>query len=337
MRLAVVILNYKTRDLLRQCLQSVFASARLTADRLTVTVMVVDSASQDGSAEMVAAEFPLVQNIVSPHNIGYTGGNNLALHLLGFAVAPPPEVQGLFVPRADGATPDFVLLLNADTEIVGDALWQMVQALIHQPMAGACGAHLRYGDGAFQHGAFRFPTLFQLALDFFPLTGLPGVQRIYNSRFNGRYPQQLWQSHEPFLVDFVLGAALMVRGAALEQVGGLDSDYFMYCEEMDWCLRLCDAGWRVLAAPTARVIHHEGQSSRQVRWTAYERLWRSRFRFYAKHERFYPPGYLHLVRQLVRVGLWLRTYQAEQRFARGKSSGSEVAAELEAYTRIARF
>jgi hypothetical protein len=337
MHLAVVILNYNTRDLLRHCLQSVFASAALTAGRLTVTVMVVDSASQDESAEMVAVGFPQVRLIASSHNIGYTGGNNLALNLLGFTVAPPTEVQGLWSPPADGGLPDFVLLLNADTEIVADGLWQMAYVLINHPTAGVCGAHLCYGNGAFQHGAFYFPTLLQLALDFFPLTGLPGAHRIHQSRFNGRYPQRLWQGCEPFPVDFVLGAALMVRGAAIQQVGGLDSDYFMYCEEMDWCLRLGEAGWRVLAAPTARVIHHEGQSSRQVRWPAYERLWRSRFRFYTKHRRLYPPGYLRLVRQVVRVGLWMRGRQAQQRFARGETSGTEVAAELAAYEWIARL
>jgi GT2 family glycosyltransferase len=138
-------------------------------------------------------------------------------------------------------------------------------------------------------------------------------------------------------VDFVLGAALMVRGAAIEQVGGLDTDFFLYCEEMDWCLRLAEAGWVTLAVPGARVIHHEGQSTRQVRWPAYVRLWRSRLRFYQKHARRYPPGYLWWVRALVRVGMRWRAWRAERSFAHGVLTGGEVAAELAAYDTIARL
>lgn len=335
MRLAVVILNYNTCALLRGCLQSVLASAALTAGRLAVDLLVVDSASPDGSAAMVAAEFPQVHLLASPVNLGYTGGNNLALHRLGFPVVAPASAIAFTPPLVAPAPPDFVLLLNADTVVIGAALWQMVQVLLDHPGAGACGARLQYGDGTFQHGAFHFPTLAQLALDFFPLTGLPSAHRLHNSRLNGRYPRDQWQGTQPFRVDFVLGAALMVRGTAIAAVGGLDNDYFMYCEEMDWCLRLTAAGWPVLAVPTAQVIHFAGQSSQQMRWTAFERLWRSRYYFYTKHHTLYPPGYLAWVRWLVRAGLWWRTRQAEARFGRGELTGVEVAAELAAYTAVA--
>ncbi|MDQ3248866.1 MAG: glycosyltransferase family 2 protein, partial [Chloroflexota bacterium] len=131
--------------------------------------------------------------------------------------------------------------------------------------------------------------------------------------------------------------ALTVRATAVQQVGGLDDDFFMYCEEMDWCLRLAEAGWSTVAVPTARVIHHEGQSSRQVRWAAYERLWRSRFRFYAKHRQRYRPGYLTLVRLLVRAGLARQKWQAEQRFAHGQMTGEALQAELTAYATVAQM
>lgn len=335
MRLAVIVLSYNTRDLLRQCLRSVLASATLTADRLAVDLVVVDNASPDGSAIMVATEFPQVHLVASPTNLGFTGGNNLALRQLGF----PVESVGPGASEAVGLLPaaDFVLLLNADTEVLGDALWQMVQALAAAPQAGACGAHLTYGSGQFQHGAFYFPSLLQIALDFFPLTALPGIHRLHNSRFNGRYPQQLWQGSTPFPVDFVLGAAMLVRGSAIQQVGGLDNEFFMYCEEMDWALRLQQAGWQILAVPTARVIHYEGQSSRQVRWSAYERLWRSRFRFYQKHRPRYSTYYLWWVRQLVRLGLQVRAWQARRRFRTGQISGAALAEELKAYQLVANL
>jgi GT2 family glycosyltransferase len=230
-----------------------------------------------------------------------------------------------------------VLLLNPDAEMADGALVAMATCMERLPVAGICGAHLRYGNGIFQHGAFRFPSLAQVMLDFFPLTGLPGAQRLRDSRINGRYPKANWQGSIPFPVDFVLGAAMLVRSAAINDTGGLDDGYFMYCEEMDWALRMHQSGWGVYAVPTALVTHHEGQSSRQVRWDGFERLWHSRFRFYAKHARHYPPGYRLLLRLLVRLGAGWRSRQARRRFASGSATGQEIARELQAYAAITRF
>lgn len=336
MRLAVVILSYNTRDLLRQALQSVFTASTLTADRLTVDVLVVDNASPDGSANMVRAEFPQAHLIASPVNLGYTGGNNLALQTLGFPIGAFNQAQVTGEQNAI-ATPDFVLLLNADTEVIGDALWQMAQLLASEPQVGACGARLRYGDGSFQHGAFAFPGLAQIAIDFLPLTGVPGAQRLHNSHWNGRYAQALWQGKAPFAVDFVLGAALMVRGTVIRQIGSLDDGFFLYCEEMDWALRMQLAGWRCKVVPTAQVVHYEGQSSKQVRWSAFIRLWQSRLRFYAKYRTIYGPGYLWCVKRLIRLGLWWRTQRADHAFARGSITGTNWQAERDAYTAIRRL
>ena len=334
-RLAVVIVSYNTRELLRSCLRSVFASATRTADRLDVDVIVVDNASQDGSASMAAHDFPGARLVPLDDNLGFTGGNNLALTLLGFEISPPnlqsPIAQSSIFNLQSPISPDYVLLLNPDAEVQDDGLWRMVAFMEETPDAGACGARLSYGDGGFQHGAFRFPGLFQIGLDLFPLTGLPGAHRLHNSRLNGRYPMVLWMGEQPFLADFVLGAAMLVRGEAIRQVGGLDDEFFMYCEEMDWAMRLHEAGWRVYALPAVHVIHHAGQSSQQVRWPAFVRLWRSRFRFFDKHRRRYPPGYPRLVRILVRNALALRARQARRRFARGLISGDALADELNAY------
>lgn len=130
---------------------------------------------------------------------------------------------------------------------------------------------------------------------------------------------------------------MFVRAAAINDVGGLDDGYFMYCEEMDWALRMQEAGWGVYAVPTAHVTHHEGQSSRQVRWEAYERLWRSRFHFYRKHKQRYSDSYRRVLRLLVWLGAAWRSRQARQRFATGAATGEEVARELKAYTAITRF
>lgn len=327
--IAVVIVSYNTRELLRQALGSVLRAQRPAGSELSV--IVVDNASQDGSAAMVAADFPQVTLIESPANLGFTGGNNLALYALGLRVQPP-AIQPLPIPRAQ--PPRYLLLLNSDAEVAEDTLLHMAAMMDRMPSAGICGAHLYYGNGSFQHGAFTFPSLAQILLDFFPLVGVPGAHRLRDSRINGRYPTATWQGSAPFPVDFVLGAAMFVRAAAVNDIGGLDDNFFMYCEEMDWALRMRQAGWGVYAAPTAHVVHHEGQSSRQVRWEAYERLWRSRFRFYAKHAAHYPPGYPLVVRLLVRLGAAWRSRQARRRFALGQATGSEIARELEAYARI---
>lgn len=343
MHIAVIVVSHNTRDLLRRCLKSVAASFAGEASRQDrLTLIVVDSASRDGSAEMVADEFPHVQLLSQEDNIGFVAGNNLALRTLGFeeiVTVPSTSARGKSRSAAEPecvlpSPADFVLLLNPDAELIANALWQMVHFLEKNPAAGACGARLRYGDGSFQHGAFCVPSLAQVLLDLLPLSGVPGIQRLHNSVVNGRYPQRLWKGREPFPVDFVLGAALMVKATVIRDVGGLDPDYVMYCEELDWCVRMWRGGWRVYAVPTAHVVHHAGGSSRQVRWPSFVRLWRSRFIFYEKHAVLYPRGYRRVLRVVVRLCLTLRQLQAERRFGRGCVTGLELQNELCAYAAV---
>lgn len=335
---SAVVVSYNTKDLLRSCLESIAAAARYAA--VPVAVWVVDNAGSDGSADMVAQEFPQAHLIALPRNIGFTGGNNVALAALGFAAPVPPDLEEdnrvsqvteSHRHTVSGAqTPDFVLLLNPDAELTIGALRQFLYVMARHPRAGVCGAYLQYGDGSFQHGAFRFPNLAQAALDLFPPAGLPGAGRLYDSSLNGRYPRRQWEQLDPFAVDFVLGAAMFVRGAAIQEVGVFDPAYWMYCEEMDWCMRMHACGWEVLAAPQVRVIHHEAQSSRQVHWRAFTRLWRSRFRFYAEHRDYYGPGYLAAVRQLVRAGIARRRRLVEAQFRRGEIDGATAGEALHA-------
>lgn len=332
-RLAVIVVSYNVRDLLRQCLASVEAAAQRAAETLDVAVVVVDNASPDASAAMVAAEFPHVHLIASEQNLGFTGGNNVALRWLGLPVCTAFDVAG----PPPMAPVDFVLLLNPDAEVTGDALEQMVAVLANNPDVAACGAGLVYGDGTFQHGAFRFPALAQAAIDLFPPTGVRGAHRLLDSRLNGRYPRSLWQQAQPFAVDFVLGAAMMVRAAAIDAVGGLDEGYWMYCEEMDWCRRFWRNGWRVFVVPAARIIHHEAQSSRKAPWQTQERLWRSRFRFYAHYAAEYPTGTLALLRLLVRTAMQRSMRRLQTAFARGEIDGVELDQGLRACRAIMRL
>jgi GT2 family glycosyltransferase len=331
LRLAVIVISYNTRDLLRSCLAAVENAAARGRARMVVDTLVIDNASKDGSAEMVRNEFPAVRLTALDSNIGFTRGNNLGLAQLGFDPRPRPSSAADSPPEG---TPDYVLLLNPDTEVATDSLVRLVHFMDATPGAGMCGPQLRYGNGDFQHGAFRLPGLAQIGLDLFPLTGVPGAHRLHSSNLNGRYSAAQWSSGEPFPVDFVLGASMMVRGAAIHAIGGLDEGFFMYCEEMDWCLRLREAGWTVYAVPAARVTHYEGQSSRQVRWPAFVQLWRSRLRFYGKHAARYPLWYLWLVRGLLRSGLAWRSRSVRQRFAAGQIDGAAAGAELTAYRTV---
>ncbi len=329
LRLAVIVISYNTRDLLRGCLAAVENAAARGRARMVVDTLVIDNASQDGSPEMVRNAFPAVRLTALDSNIGFTRGNNLGLAQLGFD--PRPRVTA--ADPSEG-TPDYVLLLNPDTEVATDSLLRLVDFMEATPDAGMCGPQLRYGNGNFQHGAFRLPGLVQIGLDLFPLTGVPGAHHLHGSDLNGRYSTALWSSGEPFPVDFVLGASMLIRDAAIDAIGGLDEGFFMYCEEMDWCLRMREAGWNVYAVPAARVVHYEGQSSRQVRWPAFVQLWRSRLRFYGKHAERYPLWYLWLVRGLLRSGLAWRSRTVRQRFALGQIDGAAAGAELAAYQTV---
>ncbi len=286
MDLAVVIVSYNVSTLLHACLESLFASLAGWPE-LAAEVWVVDNASADDSAALVRERFPQVRLLASPDNLGYSAGNNLALQTLGFApragearpLSAYPWAADLVRPAAP---PRFVWLLNPDTVVQGDAPAQLVRFLDRTPRAGACGAQLSYADGSFQHGAFHFPGLTQLALDFFPPPGRLN-QTLLESRLNGRYPRRLYGQDQPFPVDFVLGATLLARSETLRQVGLLDEGYFMYCEEMDWQGRAQQAGWSVHCVPAARVVHVAGGSSSQFRSQTYVALWQSRLRYWRRY------------------------------------------------------
>jgi hypothetical protein len=279
-QLAIIIVSWNVKDLLRDCLNSTLAD--LAAGDLTAEVWVVDSASTDGSAEMVRAEFPTVKLIASRENLGFTGGNNTALRALGF----PQQ-------RAD--QPEAVLLLNPDTLVRPGALKSMLAFMLARPEVGIVGANLSYGDGGFQHGAYAFPGLWQLAIELFPLPG-----RLYESRLNGRYPRKRYTTSRPFPIDHPLGAAMMVRAEAIRQVGLLDESYWLYVEEVDWAWRIKSAGWLAYCVPTARIVHFGGQSTSQIKGESFINLWRSRYRFY---DRYYGRLRFRLAGLLVQLGM----------------------------------
>lgn len=250
--LSVIVVSWNVRDLLRRCLASLAGSR----DKLAMQVIVVDSASADGSAEMVAADFPWVDLIASPENVGFPAGNNLGL------------------PMARGR---FIFLLNPDTEVVGDALSTLVAFLEANHDVGAAGPQLLNPDGSVQSSRRRFPTL---ATAFFESTWL---QPLAPRRLLSRYYALDLPDDATADVDWLTGAALMTRQEVVEQVGGLDEGYFMYSEELDWCHRIRDAGWRVVYLPAAQIVHHVGKSSEQAVTARHINFQRAKLRYYRKY------------------------------------------------------
>jgi GT2 family glycosyltransferase len=302
--LAILIVNWNVKDLLRACLTSVYEDAAHSA--VDAEVWVVDNASQDGSSLMVRTEFPQARLVASAENLGFAGGNNLALR----------KLQATRPPR-------YALLLNPDTELRPGAIPTLIGFMDSHAQVGVAGARLFYGDGSFQHSAFGFPGLWQIACDLYPVPG-----RLHESRLNGRYPRRWYEGGTPFPVDHPLGAAMMVRWIVIPQVGLFDEGYHMYCEEIDWCMRIIRAGWQIYCVPEAQVIHHEGQSTRQIRTESFVNLWRSRRRLYEKH---YGPVRKWLATRLVRAGMKTKARGVREGEKRGQLERAEAESRIRAY------
>ncbi len=311
MDLSVVIVSYNVRELLARCLDSIsgypfqVSDSNLEPETLNLELFVVDNASRDGSAAMVREQFPAVRLIENAENRGFAAANNQAFAL----------TRGRYV-----------LMLNPDTEVRAGALERLVAFMDAHPRAGACGGKLVYGDGALQHSAFAFPSLAQIFLDFFPLHW-----RLTESRWNGRYPRAWYARGAPFPVDHPLGADFLVRRAAAEQVGWLDDQFFIYCEEIDWAMRLKRAGWEIWCVPQAEIVHHEAQSTRQFREAMFVELWRARARLFRKH---YARAFRFAARLIVRAGLWNEARQARAQARRGVVTQDELARRLDAYRQV---
>ncbi len=232
--LSVIIVSWNVRELLARALDSVFASVD---EDVELEVIVVDNASGDGSARMVSERFPQVRVIANQQNLGFPAANN----------------QGLAL-----ASGDYVLLLNSDTEVRTGALTRMIAHMVMHPETGLAGPKLLNADGSIQSSRRRFPTLRILFLESTWLQPLAGRRAL------ARYTYEDIPATMPQDVDWVTGAAMMARRQAIDQVGAMDEGFFMYSEELDWCRRIRNAGWRVTFAPQAEIVHYGGKSSEQV-------------------------------------------------------------------------
>jgi GT2 family glycosyltransferase len=256
--LSVVIVNWRTRELLAVCLQSL---QEALAERLATgaaEVIVVDNASGDASAEMVRERFPEFCLIANRENRGYAAGNN----------------QGIGAARGRS-----VLLLNPDTEVPRGAIERLEACLAEHARAGAAAPLLVYPDGRPQASLRGFPT--PLAL----LGAVTGLARLApaGSPLAGYQPRDLPSA--PAVVEQPMASCLLLRGEALREVGGFDEAFPIFFNDVDLCWRLRQAGWETRFIPDARVVHHGGASTRQVRLAMLWESHRSLHRYYQKHYR----------------------------------------------------
>ena len=249
-QISAIVVSYNTVRLLDRAIQSLIKSSELVDG---VEIIVIDNASDDGSPRMVREKFSNVRLVQLTRNVGFAAGTNVGLRM---------------------ARGEQLLLLNPDAELLHDALPTLSAFLAERPWLAAVGPRLIYPDGAPQDSAFHFPGMGQILLDFFPVHS-----RILKSRLNGRYGPR----HEPFAVDHPLGACMLISRSAIDDVGLLDESFFMYCEEVDWCIRARERGWEIYHHPGAVAVHYAGKSTEQRSAAMFKQLHQSRSLLYQKH------------------------------------------------------
>ena len=230
-RISIIIINYRSVAFTRACLRSIYTHN----SEQSVEVIVIDNATYDGCGEMVRSEYPQATFIQSTENLGFAGANNLGI-------------------SASHGT--HLMFLNPDTEVRAGAIDRLVTALSTQPDAGMTGARLLNSDLSVQTTSITaFPSILNQILGTeylrqkFPAAALWGMKALFEDRT------------EPTPVDAISGACMMARRDVIEQVKGFTTDYFMYAEDLDLCLKVGNAGWKIYYVPDAVVVHHGGRSS----------------------------------------------------------------------------
>ncbi len=268
MSMAAVIINYNTREDLRRCLASLSGAG-------AGAILVVDNGSTDGSQEMVHAEFPGVRLLDNPGNQGYSSACNCGI-------------------RATDC--DYIFILNSDTEFP-DELARLTQHMEAHPELGALGPMLLNGDGSIQMSCRKFPTIGGSLFH-----GLLG-DWLPDNPFTRKYHMKDFDHSLACEVDWVSGAAVLLRRQALQDSGLFDEGYFMYVEDVDLCWRLRQAGWQVGYCPDVRVVHYIGRTSCQQSARMLLAHHRSMYRYFTKTE----PGLKGLLlRPFILIGVATR-------------------------------
>lgn len=259
MLISVITVSWNTRELLRVSLQSLLQELSDPFFDSSYEVFLVDNASADGSAEMVAKDFPQVKLMANDSNRGFAAANNQAMNI---------------------AKGDFVLLLNPDTVVHPGGIKNLITFMRSHEKAGVVAPQLLNSDGSIQRSCRQFPTFLGMVYE------LLGLSRLFpNHEIFRQYKMLDWQHDDERQVDQPEGACLLARRQVIEEVGTLDEGFFMLFEEVDWCYRIKEKGWQIWFTTKAQVTHHYGQSIKQVKARMILSSHRGLYRFWRKHYR----------------------------------------------------
>jgi len=250
---SVIIVNWNTLDFTINCIKSIFQHT----NGVDFEVIVIDNASNDNSAEIIQKTFPEVILIENKKNRGFAAANN----------------QGIALAKGK-----YVLLLNSDTLILNNAITKIIAFADAHPKAGITGCRVLNPDRSLQPSCFMFPSILNMLLSATYLYKL-----FPNNKFFGREKMSWWKRDDVREVDVVTGCFMLIRRDAIDQTGLMDEQFFMYGEETDLCYRLKQNGWKILFTPEAEIIHHGGQSSKQIAPTMALQLRGSILQFIRKH------------------------------------------------------
>ena len=276
MKLTVVIVNYKVKHFLEQCLHSVEKAAR----KVSTEVIVVDNASGDGSAEYIKERFPKITLIASDENLGFARANNLAIR------------------QSHG---EYVLLLNPDTIVAEETFDDFVRFMDSHPEAGGCGAYMLRTNGSFAPESRRgLPTPF---VAFCKMSGLSGM--FPKSRTFGRYYMHYLDCNKESRIEVMSGAFMFLRRAALDKAGLLDEDFFMYGEDIDLSYRILKSGYSNHFLPS-RILHYKGESTQKSTYRYVHTFYQAMQLFFNKHYSHYSL----LLSLPIRLAIWCRAILA---------------------------
>jgi GT2 family glycosyltransferase len=281
MKLSIIILNYNTKALLAKTIGSI----KPQADR---EIIIVDNGSTDGSVEYIKQKFPKCQLIELPQNLGYAAGNNRGLAL----------AQG-----------QYVMLLNSDALIINDALDTLLAYLDKHPQVGAITPKVVLPNGAIDLACHRgMPTPWNAFAYFSKLE-----QLFPHSAFFAGYHQTYKDFNTTHQIDATAGTAMIVRRLVIDQIGLLDEQFFLYAEDLDWCKRITEAGYKIIYFPKAEVLHLKSQSgkkhlhNKKVKRESHRHFYDTMKQFYQKH---YANHYPWPIRKLVMAAIDLKKWWA---------------------------
>jgi GT2 family glycosyltransferase len=268
MDVSIIIVNYNTKDLLRDCISSI----KNTTQNLSYEIIVSDNASKDGSVQMIKAEFPEVVLIENEINGGFAYANN----------------KGIKVCKGD-----FVFLLNSDTIVLANAIFNMLKYMKANKNIGILGPKLLNADLSDQTSVFAYPTVFKEFASIFEIKRLLNNKvlrkiilllsnKVLSNDVN-QYMKNFKEKKEIETVEVLVGAAMFIRREVTRDIGGLDEDYFMYYEEIDYCLNSAKHGWPCVFYPDSQIIHLIGQSSKQVNSITFIARYKSMLHYFQKN------------------------------------------------------